>query len=341
MQLHDKLPMNVKGFTLIELMLAMVIGLFLMAGVFTVYVNGSVAQDNTEKQSRLVDDARFAIEAITSDLRYSGFWGKTNTFEYLRGELNANSNILPKTVGAVLPPITTATGPDCGVNWYNDLQRAFNASNGTNLFAGTCIGAEYVANTDVLVTKYASATPILAENLEDAVVYVYANYSSFGEIFIGKTAPTFLDDAPDIRQRGTIHRLRTRVYYIDKDTEGADGYPSMHRLDLDAGPKLANTMLLPGVENLQVQYGIDNNGDGSVNLYVDPDPLDLILQSQVVSVQVWVTVRSRDVELPVGIKQTIKSAGVETVHDDGFRRIVMSSVVLLRNKRTFDTTSGS
>ena len=344
MQILGKLPMNVKGFTLIELMLAMVIGLFLMAGVFTVYVNGSVAQDNTEKQSRLVDDARFAIETITSDLRTAGFWGKTNVFEYLRGELNADPEILPKTVpnqGDVLGPITALADPDCGERWYIDLARSFEASNDTNLFPGTCLKTGYVADTDVIVTKYAAASNILPANLADGVAYVYASYNSFGEIFVGKIAPTFLDDTPDVNQRGTIHRLRTRVYYIHKDTEKNDGYPSLHRLDLDAGPQLSNTMLLPGVENLQIQYGVDDNGDGSVNFYVDPDPLDIELLSKVISVQIWVTVRSRDVELPDTITQTLNIAGAEKEHKDGYRRIVMSAVVLLRNKRVFETTSGS
>ena len=343
MQEHGKYPMIAKGFTLIELMLAMVIGIFLMAGVFTVFTNGRTAQDTVEKQSRLVDDARFAVETLTNDLRYAGFFGKTNSYEYLRGEKNSDSAILPKTVpnpGDSLPAITDLIAPDCSPLWYADLKRAFDASNNMNLFAGTCVGAGYVPLTDVLVTKYAAYNEIDVDSLAEGVVYVYANYNSFGEIFIGQTAPTFLDGGIDEKQKGTIHRLRTRVYYIDKDTETNDNYPSLHRLDLDAGPKLSNLMLLPGVENLQIQYGIDSNGDGSINTYIDPDVVDEAQLAKVVAVQFWVTVRSRQVELPPGVTQTIEVAGQSTTYTNGFRRIVMSSVVMLRNKREYEIKSG-
>ena len=343
MRIKGKYPGVAKGFTLIELMLAMVIGTFLVAGVFTVYINGRTAQDNTEKQSRMIDDARFAIETISYDLRVAGLWGESNTSQLMRGALGVSAAILPKTVAPnPLPAITDVTAPDCDVLWYSDLKNSLNASNDINLFSGTCIDdADYLPLTDVLVTKYASPSRLPVASLADNIVYAYSNRFE-GELFIGKTAPTFLDVATvGASQEGHVHRLKTRVYYIDKNTELSDGYPSLHRLDLDVGPKISNSMLLPGVENLQIQYGVDTNGDGSVNTYVDADPLDTKQVSKVLAVQFWVTVRSRDKELPSGTTQSIVLAGNTTVHNDGFRRVVMSAVVKLRNREVFATASGS
>ncbi|MDH5393239.1 MAG: PilW family protein [Gammaproteobacteria bacterium] len=328
-----------KGFTLIELLISVVIGMFLIAGVFTVYINGRVVQDKTEIQTRLIDDARFAVDTIGYDLRHAGYWGESNLHQMIKGATGTSSTSEPKTVGSdPMDPITDAESPDCGVLWYTNLTVSFNASNNSNMFSATCISSGYVPNTDVLVTKLASPHRLPVAALADNVVYVYSNLFS-GELFTGKTAPTFLDAAiVGDYQQGYIHRLRTRVYYIDANTEKNDGYPSLHRLDLDVGPKLSNVMLLPGVENLQIQYGIDSTNDGSVNTYVDPAPG---LHTNARSVQFWVMLRTKDPELLAGEEQTISMAGKPAeIFTDGFRRVVMSSVVKLRNPQIYSKQAG-
>lgn len=339
MQKQSKFAYSVKGFTLIELLISVVIGMFLMAGVFTVYVNGRAVQDKTEVQTRLIDDARFAIDTISYDLRHAGLWGEMNAHHLIRGALGVSTTILPKTVGSnPMDPITDTESPDCGTSWYTDLAVSLNASDNSNIFAATCVGASYVAGTDILVTKYASPTRLPVAALADNVVYIYAN-SFQGEIFTGKTAPTFLDAATvGAAQQGFIHLLNTRVYYVKPYTETGDGYPSLHRLNLAAGPKLADVMLLPGVADFQIQYGVDTTGDGSVNTYLDPAP-DLLANTK--SIQFWVMLRTKHDELLATETQTISMAGKPAVtFTGGPRRVVMSTVVKLRNRQTYATVSG-
>lgn len=344
MRAHIRYSFFVKGFTLIELMLAMVIGTFLMAGVFTVYINGRAAQDNTEKQLTLVDDGRFAIEAISEDIILSGLWGQTANLGFISGHQSIRTqSIIPKTVAPdPLPTITDLESPDCGVYWYLEFDESLNASNGTNIFSGECIDdADYLAGTDLLVTKFAAPSPTVAvASLADNVVYVYSNKFR-GEVFIGKTVPTNLDAAElGADQQATIHRLKTRVYYIRKDSGATVGYPSLHRLDLDVGPKISDTLLLPGVENFQVQFGIDTTNDGSADMYVDADSTVTNLLTRIKTVQFWVLMRSRDIELPDGTVQTIVMAGQSRNYNDGYRRIVMSAVVIPRNRQNFNVRTG-
>ncbi|MDH5516205.1 MAG: PilW family protein [Gammaproteobacteria bacterium] len=339
MQKQSAYMITAKGFTLIELLISVVIGMFLMAGVFTVYVNGRVVQDKTEVQTRLIDDARFAIDTISYDLRHAGLWGEMNAHHLIRGALGVSTTILPKTVGSnPMDPITDLEAPDCGPSWYTDLAVSLNASDNSNIFSSTCVGAGYVAGSDILVTKYASPTRLPAASLADNVVYVYSN-SFQGELFTGKTAPTFLDAATvGANQQGFIHLLNTRVYFVNPDTETGDGYPSLHRLNLAAGPRLADVMLLPGVADLQIQYGVDTTGDGSVNTYLDPAPG---LLSTTKAIQFWVMLRTKDDELLAGETQTISMAGQPAItYNGGPRRVVMSTVVKLRNRQTFSTQSG-
>ena len=64
-----------KGFTLIELMIAMVLGLFVIAVVIITYsmtVSGSSA---TIKSARLNHDLGLAMTLIVNDIKRSGYWG--------------------------------------------------------------------------------------------------------------------------------------------------------------------------------------------------------------------------------------------------------------------------
>lgn len=66
---------QVAGFTLIELMVAMVIGLFLVLAMTTLLIN--VSRNNTEmsKTNGLIENGRFALQLLEDDLSHAGFMG--------------------------------------------------------------------------------------------------------------------------------------------------------------------------------------------------------------------------------------------------------------------------
>ena len=66
------------GFSLVEMMLAMLIGIIIMGGILSVYTNTRDMQRSSEDQVNLVTDARFALETIGYDLRHAGVFGGTN-----------------------------------------------------------------------------------------------------------------------------------------------------------------------------------------------------------------------------------------------------------------------
>ena len=68
----------VKGFSLVELMVAMVVGLIIVSGAFALHSGSREAQVKNEMQMDIVADARFAIDLISYDLRHAGMWGGTN-----------------------------------------------------------------------------------------------------------------------------------------------------------------------------------------------------------------------------------------------------------------------
>ena len=74
---------RINGFSLVELMVAMVVGLIILSGVFAMHLTTRDAQKVNEMQMDMVADARFAIEMISYDLRHAGMWGGTNVKEFI------------------------------------------------------------------------------------------------------------------------------------------------------------------------------------------------------------------------------------------------------------------
>lgn len=63
------------GMTLIEIMIALLIGAFLMGGVLQIFVSSRQTNRMQESLSRLQENGRFAMEFISKDIRRAGYWG--------------------------------------------------------------------------------------------------------------------------------------------------------------------------------------------------------------------------------------------------------------------------
>ena len=99
------------GMTLIELMVALAIGAFLMIGAITVFMQSRTTFRVTESVSRLQENARFALEVLEPEIRMAHYWGLTPT----------TTNVGNRRARRRLP---TARGPmTCGNNWTINLDR--------------------------------------------------------------------------------------------------------------------------------------------------------------------------------------------------------------------------
>ena len=63
------------GFTLIELMIAMLLGAFLIGGIMQIFLGSRQTYRMQENLSRLQENGRFAMEFITRDNRMMGYQG--------------------------------------------------------------------------------------------------------------------------------------------------------------------------------------------------------------------------------------------------------------------------
>ncbi len=66
---------RMQGFSLIELMIAMTLGLLLIAGAASIFLGSRSSYGSTSGTSALSDDARFAIDFLGRTTRSTGFIG--------------------------------------------------------------------------------------------------------------------------------------------------------------------------------------------------------------------------------------------------------------------------
>jgi len=251
------------GFSLIEMMLSMLIGTIILAGIFTIFSNSREAQRTLDQHLTMVGDARFAIELLTHDLRQASIYGGTNLAAL----------ITCRTEDACATPATVPTN-DCDVGWAYDLDLPVYSPVTNAEVAGyeaNCPINSHVNNTDVVVVRYADTSKIAEASLLADTAYIRSNFLS-GIVFVGSTQPTFSGDTGDALTNN--YQLISRAYYISDFTDTAgDGIPSLRRLELSTGssgePILVDQVLMPGVQDLQIQFGIDTNNDGDINQYVN------------------------------------------------------------------------
>ena len=143
----------------------------------------------------------------------------------------------------------------------------------------------------------------------------------------------------------TTHNLIVNSYYVANSSELIPGVPTLRRktLTVDAGaPAIVDLEVAPGVENLQVQFGVDTNQDNAVDRYVNPgatilDPAhaDFIPAARVMTARIWLVIRSIDREQGIDDSRNYQPGNVQLgVQNDDYRRLQVSKTILLRNART-------
>jgi type IV pilus assembly protein PilW len=327
---------RIAGITLIELMVALSIGSFLMIGAVTVFMQSRTTFRVSEAVSRLQENARFVLDALEPDLRMAHFWGLTSR--------------TVKIVGRATPldPIPPGLGVanDCGVNWSINLNNEIGGTNNGYAWACPAFGGAAQAGADTLVIRRVSEDPIVAPLA--GVIYVQSARFRDGELFTGPAIPPgFLAGTSE------THQLIVDGYYVSPnstlDTPG-NPIPSLRMKTLigggAGGPRIIDQEVLPGVEDMQVQFGVDTDlvdtpNRGAIDRYVNPgDPIitpgnpGFLPDAQILAVRLWLRIRAERVENGfVDTTNYVYADRNQAALNDQFRRSVVTKTVYIRNAR--------
>jgi type IV pilus assembly protein PilW len=337
------------GFTLIELMIALLIGAFLLTGVLQIFINTRQTYVVSEGISRLQENARFALELLTGDVRMTGFQGcaalKTVTPSVVASPQNPNSN---PAITAPTFSVAITGNNDIANNWsVNACSNSNQCIAGTDVitiqFGESCDGKlinNMASNQDKIDISATNTCNISnTNNYEDVLIsdcttadlFIVSNASSGSgvqSIQHQNTQNTSNDLSKSYANDAELFLFRSYTYFI---RTGAGGEPALWRLDnsrrLVSGTNPVE--LVEGIENMQVLYGEDTSNDNTPDYYVPAN--NVVDMAKVVSIRVSLLIRTTENNLASQALTYTYNGSTTTPSDRRLRRI-FTSTIGLRNR---------
>lgn len=254
------------GFSLVELMIGLTVGLLIIAGVTTLFVTNNKTRVELEKTSQQIENGRYASQLLLEDLRLAGYYGELNPTT----SVVATPATLPDACATDTTSLTAAIalpiqGYDNGASiptscssYLTDLKSgsdvlvvrrvsscAENPTTGVPVTPGTSCGNVNTTLYTYFQTSLCGETPLYGININTLHGYHNSGCSSTAAVW---------------------RQLYTRIYFVTNNNKSGDGIPTLRVAELGNG-SFTVSALASGIEQLQLEYGIDTNGDGVPDLY--------------------------------------------------------------------------
>jgi type IV pilus assembly protein PilW len=298
-----------RGITMVDMLVAMAVSMLLMVGLLQAYLGTKQVYRVEESTARLMESGTVAMELLSRSVRGGGYW-ECSSWEAgsVKNHLGTNQRGLHGTDGTSGAPDTLRT-----LRLVNDTALAVQAD----------------------VTLPATITVPSGHGLqEDSLVVI--NNCTKGDIFEldSVTATTLTPDCGTCTESYTtvasVHTVDEIQFYL---ATGAGGQSALFQ-----NANGAVQEIVEGVEDMQIFYGEDTDGDGTVNRYVTTAAIDALCGSnpdcwlRVVSVRISLLLRTLDDNITQQ-PQTYTYNGADVTATDNRLRRVFTSIISLRNHR--------
>jgi len=346
-----------RGFSLVELMVSVLLGLLLTAGILQVFSGNSQAYRFHEALSRVQENGRFALDELTREIRMAGYlgcssqaasindwllgppadfdpaigiqgWeangtgtGATLTLNYGAAPVSTSSGPWSTNGGASLPTFDARPGSDIVRIWRGDENVPRISSIGTDSFVVT--GANDFEAQDLLMLSdcrtadWVQACSVSAVGT-DTEIDISAGCT------LGNDASVEISSAPG----GEVSRIMGNLYYVSRESAAAP--PALYRSRLtataEAGP---GEPVVEGVESLQILFGIDETGDRRIDRHVTAD--NVPDWRSVVAVRISLLLVSTENNVVEASQPVFFNGALQTPTDRRLRQ-VMTTTVALRNR---------
>jgi len=261
------------GFSLIELMVAIALGMIVMTVITMAFVGSSNARRSTDQASQQVENGRYAMQLLSEDLQLAGYYSEFD----------------PR------PLATPAAKPDPCATDVASLKAAmplalqgYDNPSAATIAALTCV-SDVRAGTDIVVLRRTStcvAGSAGCDALSAGTPYFQASLcggatelgsASVSDYFAMDTTTgvgtTLIKHKKDCAALADYRRYITRIYFVANNDIVGDGIPTLKRAELGAGA-FTIVPLVEGIENIQLEYGIDTSAipDGAPDVFTaNPD----------------------------------------------------------------------
>ena len=320
---HDPLKAaQSRGYSLVELLIALAVGVVLSFGAMNLLLYAKRSYVEADELARLQENGRYALRYVSHELAMSGY-------------------LATRLPGTVIDSVESGTAcfdylMDTAIpaEHVNDVNRAGEPGSGGQALPADCLVAgKHLAGSDLLLVRRTLSSPVLADGKQFAAVDSDAVYvraaADYGAVRLqrGGAVPV----------RGELWEYSPQVLFLrNYSIARGDGIPTLCRKRLGrSSNRMAPTeCLVEGIENLQLEFGIDDNGDRLVDRFDPaPDPTEM---AEAVAARIYLLVRS--VHPVVGYRNdrayTLGNTQIEAAGDGHYRRL-MQTTVLLRNRGGF------
>lgn len=277
-----------RGLTLVELMVAMAVGLLLVIAMTAIFVNSSASRRELALSAEVIENGRYGLDVLDRELSKTGFYGTLTT------PTGNNAVDMCSTDPAV---------------WAGSLQ---NHVTGLNNAAASPVCLTRKAGTDAIFIQRASTCQVGevecdAESDKQAYMQVSEcgleyNTTPFVLDKGLKTTFTLQSKACDSAIKAGKRRVIRRVYYIS--TASALSY-----IDITPNGISTPVALVEDIEQMQLEYAVDSDGDGTIDSFSSTPAT----WADVIGVRVWLLARSTSASRNAADASTFKLSADTTV----------------------------
>ncbi|WP_262966491.1 PilW family protein [Methylobacter psychrophilus] len=332
------------GMTLIELMIALLIGAFLLGGVIQIFIGSQQTYRMLENLSRLQENGRFALDFLARDIRMAGFLGCSDSItpNVIIDPKNPNPNPLPPTLS--FATAHAILGDNNIVNNWNTNACGTNAcitgTDAVTFYSGSSCGGQLTGN----MASNNANIQINAANTCNISAYdvLIISDCSAADIFIASSASSGsgTQTIAHANNQNTDNKLSkaygadaeifafnaSSTYFIRAD---ASGQPALWRFNNAKAVTIDNPVeLIEGVENMQVLYGAMTNSTPPNYYYTTAN--NVADMAKVVSVRISLLLASDDNITVQSVPYTYN--GTTTTPTDRKIRHVLTTTIALRNR---------
>lgn len=302
-----------RGVSLIELMIAMALGLLVMSAMTAVFVNNSQARRELDKAAQQLENGRYAMQILKDEISLAGFYD---------------------TLAAVeVTPSSTSANP-CSQNlavWRASMDVALE---GVNAGSFACITSAK-ENTGMLFVQRASTAETALTSLTANVAYLQVSlcgteYASALTRYKLENPGAGVFNLKQIDCKVTLAPIRQyvrRIFFIDQNNVAGDGIPTLKRVDFGAGQALGTPVaLVEGIDDMHFAYALDTDGNGSPDSFSEaPAPNQRV---NIVGVRIWLIARAIDSTAGYTDKKTYQLGTKAAIQpNDSFKRHVFNSYI--------------
>ena len=297
---RQSMPHRMQGLSLIELMIAMVLGLTLAAGVIQIYVGNTVTERSQEARGRIQENGRFGLNLLAQEFRMAAYLGCLGAMDPMSVNRTLNGapasfqpfygiqgweadGTDPGTIAnsvANLAVVDTDDGgwgtaavtpasvlPSTDALPDSDIVRVWSASTQTGFVNTITAGVEPVINITPMDVQVGDI--LLLSDCEQAdwvqacKIDVIGGGTSLDITLNSDCAPGNVASAPITVQPGAeVSVLSGNLLYVGKRGNVATNPPALFSAPLgnNALPGAAQE-LIEGVESMQLLYGVNLEND--------------------------------------------------------------------------------